>query len=339
MIIECEKCKSKFNIDENLLKEKGSKVRCSRCQNTFTAYPPEPAPVEEPTPDEVLGEDPEETVALDSPPVFEGEEAGPTEELEEVDFDKAFEEAMEDDETVETISPDQIPEQEEEETVDMGEAISRAAKIEDDVKKEDIEKKAEKEPEEAPEAVEVSLPTKKPRRSPLLIILIILLLLVGGAIAIFFLAPGLIPDSLSFLKPSEKQEVTDAGVRNLSFKTVNGSFIQSEKLGQLFVIKGKIANNYSKSRSFILIKGTILDDKGKATKRRMAYAGNTFTENQIKKMSLEEIKKGLKNRFGKKRINLNIKPGAIIPFMVIFEKLPDNMSEFTVEAVSSSPGK
>lgn len=70
----------------------------------------------------------------------------------------------------------------------------------------------------------------------------------------------------------------------------------------------------------------------------MAYAGNTFTEKQIKEMPLEELNNGLKNRFGRGRINFNIRPGGTIPFMIIFKNLPENMSEFTVEGFSSSPG-
>ena len=41
---------------------------------------------------------------------------------------------------------------------------------------------------------------------------------------------------------------------------------------------------------------------------------------------------------GKGGMNRNIKPGASIPFMVVFENLPDDLSEFMVEAVSSAPG-
>ena len=45
MIITCEKCGTRFNLDESLLDADGSPVRCSRCRNIFTAYPPllEPA--------------------------------------------------------------------------------------------------------------------------------------------------------------------------------------------------------------------------------------------------------------------------------------------------------
>ena len=40
MDIQCEKCRTVFNINETLMKEGGSKVRCSVCRHVFTAYPP-----------------------------------------------------------------------------------------------------------------------------------------------------------------------------------------------------------------------------------------------------------------------------------------------------------
>ncbi|MBC2694214.1 MAG: DUF3426 domain-containing protein [Desulfobacteraceae bacterium] len=39
MIITCNECDTRFNIDENFLKQTGSKVRCSKCKNVFLAYP------------------------------------------------------------------------------------------------------------------------------------------------------------------------------------------------------------------------------------------------------------------------------------------------------------
>ncbi|MFH1154701.1 MAG: zinc-ribbon domain-containing protein [Pseudomonadota bacterium] len=39
MIVTCEECGTRFNLDGSLLKGKGSKVRCSACRHVFTAYP------------------------------------------------------------------------------------------------------------------------------------------------------------------------------------------------------------------------------------------------------------------------------------------------------------
>jgi predicted Zn finger-like uncharacterized protein len=40
MIITCDECATRFNLDESLLKPEGSKVRCSLCRHVFTALPP-----------------------------------------------------------------------------------------------------------------------------------------------------------------------------------------------------------------------------------------------------------------------------------------------------------
>ncbi len=42
MIITCKECNSSFNVDDSLIKEAGSKVRCSKCENIFVAYPHTP---------------------------------------------------------------------------------------------------------------------------------------------------------------------------------------------------------------------------------------------------------------------------------------------------------
>lgn len=334
MIIECEECNSKFNLAENLIKEEGSKVRCSVCKNVFTAYPPEPAIMEEPSPDEIMDEDLKETMALDSPPVFKEKVPKPDEEEMELDFDQAFEDAIEED--VQAISPDEIPDSEEEEDIDFAETLDRKPAVEE------ADEEVPEKPSAAVETIIAPPVERKPRRSRVglvvLVIIIVLLVLLAGAFAVSRLAPELLPDFLSFLKPAKQAEISETDIRRLSLKSVGGYFIESSKAGQLFVIKGTVTNHNPKSRSFILIKGSLLDDKGKVVVSKMAYAGNTFTEKQIKEMPLEEINKGLKNRFGKKRINVNVRPQSTVPFMILFENLPENMSEFTVEAVSSSPG-
>ena len=235
-------------------------------------------------------------------------------------MNKKAEEAMDEVDVHKAVSPDELPDIEEEE---------RAPAESADMPREEAEEGLE-----AAEAPVSKVKTGRSRTLPIL--LVILLLILGGLTAIFYFAPNLIPGSIPFIQSSKKQEVIDPGVARLSFKAVTGSFIQSSKAGQLFVIKGMVTNNYPKPRSFILLKGTILDDKGKVVKIKVAYAGNTFAEKQIKETPIEALNQGLKTRAGRNRMNLNLQPGATIPFMIIIDKLPENVSEFTVEAVSSS---
>ena len=349
MIVECEKCDSRFTIDESFLKEGGSKVRCSICKHLFTVYPPKEAPTEEPTPEEVsdergapeevLDEELDETVSLDTPPAPGKKDAKIIREEAGADIDDIFENEVEEIESIEEISTDGFPEAEDEEPVDIEEIIKGAERIEEEVEGEDTEKRVPKKKGEPMRVEPAPLSREKPGRSLLFpAILGFIVLLLGGAAAVLFFAPDLIHDSLSFLG-FKKQDITDIGVRRLSFTAVTGSFVQSNKEGQLFVIKGMINNNYSHNRRFILVKAAILDDKGQVVKSKKVYAGNTFTKKELKDMTLEEINEGLKNRYGKGRMNFNIRPDSAIPFMIVFGKLPKNMSEFTVEAVSSTKGE
>ena len=40
MIVTCKECETSFNLNEDLVKQEGSKVRCSRCRHVFTVFPP-----------------------------------------------------------------------------------------------------------------------------------------------------------------------------------------------------------------------------------------------------------------------------------------------------------
>ncbi|NPC75606.1 paraquat-inducible protein A, partial [Corallococcus exiguus] len=44
MIVQCEQCQTRFKIPDEKVTEKGVKVRCTKCQNTFRVAR-EPAPV------------------------------------------------------------------------------------------------------------------------------------------------------------------------------------------------------------------------------------------------------------------------------------------------------
>jgi len=329
MIIKCEKCGTKFNFDKSILNRNGSKVRCSVCKHIFLAYPSVPVKADK---DEVVfaAEDGfEKTIALDSPPTFDEVTIGIDKGDEEIDFDGFFDKPME------------------------------GADSEEDVTFQDIERKAggideesdflkdegfaptdiEKEAKGGMEGLAVSARKKTGKSHLLTVFLAIILILLGSGAAVFFFAPDLIPDSVPFLKKEKKQVITDAGVRRLTLKAVTGAFVGSEEAGQLFVIRGMVGNNYPKSRSFILIKGNILDSKGRVVRSKSAYAGNTFKDEKIKVLPLEEINKVLKNRAGMDKKNFNVAQGTYIPFMIVFENLPENLSEFTVEAVSSFPAK
>ncbi len=317
MIIQCEECRTKFNMDEAFLKNEGTKVKCSRCKHVFVAFPPEQVEAEYP---QTLGVSEEDLGALE-----ELTDAG----LEEADFDDVFE-----DESMEDIEDLEAKYREDSRGVAEKEDMDR-----DSVKDSDDEAEDDSADDTGP-VRPVSEKKKSGKTHTLLILCVIILVLLGIAYAVTKWVPELVPDSWTLLKtkPAGKQQSTDMGANRLEILTVSGSFVDSDKTGRLFVIRGKVRNSYRASRSFILVKGDILDAKGQVVKEKSVYAGNAFEEEALLTLPLEEINKAMKNRQGSDKKNLNVKPGKTVDFEIVFDNLPENLSEFTVGALSSSPG-
>ncbi len=64
MIIQCDKCSTKFRLDDSRITGNGVRVRCTKCQNVFIVAPP--PPVEEVGVEEVLGNDQVSSGALET---------------------------------------------------------------------------------------------------------------------------------------------------------------------------------------------------------------------------------------------------------------------------------
>ena len=362
MDIQCEKCRTVFNINETLIKEGGSKVRCSVCRHVFTAYPPVSVldAMEPETPIDPAKDGADQEMVDELIPVFdehgESEAKGKDEGL-DLDIDSIFKDAFQEpagelagkmekeSEDNQDLMPDSMGEKDEGLTY---------GPVDDFPPMDNINDRSEGH-ENAPEQSKEALPKKKSSKWAFIIVLAVILFALLGAVAVVNnLKPELIPSSVrpfvslvgyfiedsvsSFTDAPEKKGPVDPGVRLLEFNSVTGSFVESEMNGRLFVIRGVVGIKYPKPRSYILIKGNILDNKGKVVKSKQSYAGNTFIEEEIKTLPLEEIKKAMENRDGMARKNFNLPSGGTIPFMIVFDNLPDNLSEFTVEAVSSSPG-
>lgn len=349
MVIQCESCRTEFNLDESLLKKEGTKVRCSRCRHVFTAYPSSPVLSGETVESPDVSENVAPVASEKTDEIFSEAEKGSEIEEEksagaelESDMDMIYQDVFSE---ADRSTPDEEIKRDdavddlfkevgrgEEKPADRPAPIFPATAEEDQtVVKE--EKEAEDEPERVP------APKKKSsKRSTVLIPLLFVLL--GVAAAYYVWKADLIPPSvLSLLNPSsEIKKPADAGARLLQFGSVSGAFVDTEKSGPLFVIRGMVTNKYPQNRRYIMIKGSILDNKGVVVLSKTAYAGNTFSEEELKTLPLNEIIKAADNRDGMAKQNLNVASGATIPLMVVFAALPDDLSEFTVEAVSSSPG-
>jgi predicted Zn finger-like uncharacterized protein len=361
MIIECENCHTKFNLDESRLSKAGSKVRCSRCSHQFTAYPPEVDLGIEETPVEVSEEREPSPAEDEAVPAEEGAESSPEEAAQEeeqiTDFDKTL--IQEFDEEIEPISIEDLPifdedeelEMEKSDTAEMRQATAAAREVEKRAAAaaREAEKRAAARDEKQREfvlrepsvPVRAAPPVKKKRRAGLRITFLLIVLIIIGAGAAYIYRPAFLTDYMHYIpflkKAAPKKEAFDMGNKRLSFKDLSGSFVNSSKAGRLFVVKGWVTNEYPDRRSFIRIKSSILDSKRTPVLSKVVFAGHPLTDKELGTLSIEEINNRLRDKLGKNKMNTNVLPNSSIPFVVVFDSLPEDMSEFTVEAVSSSP--
>jgi len=120
---------------------------------------------------------------------------------------------------------------------------------------------------------------------------------------------------------------------------INSRFVDNGTSGRLFVITGKVKNEFPESRRFIKLTGRLFASGKVLVKEETIYCGNTLTDIQLGQMAVVDINKKLSNRFGDQRSNVDVKPGQELPFMVVFSDFPQDLEEFTIEVVGSSPAQ
>lgn len=125
----------------------------------------------------------------------------------------------------------------------------------------------------------------------------------------------------------------------ISVEKVRGYYLETSHNNKIFVIEGQAVNHWRASRSFIRVKGTLLDSKGNRVKEKVAYCGNVLLEKDLKELSSEAIDKSLSSQFGESFANVNIPPGKSVPFMIVFTDLSPNpaSSSSSVEPAGSGP--
>lgn len=189
------------------------------------------------------------------------------------------------------------------------------------------EKTAEPEKERKP------LKTGKPSGKFLSILAIVVIIAAAAAAFVVYNPFGIeIPFVSDFLgsKADEKGSLRIIPLDD----SIKGDFVQTQR-GNLFVITGKVKNEYKHPRSFISVTGKLFK-KGKVLlKAEVVYCGNVIPANDILSSDPALMKKRLQNRLGDKKSNVKVQPGSTVPFMIIFEKVTDELDEFSVEAVSS----
>ncbi|UCD77962.1 MAG: zinc-ribbon domain-containing protein [Desulfobacterales bacterium] len=144
-----------------------------------------------------------------------------------------------------------------------------------------------------------------------------------------------IPYLSDWLNPEEQDVAGNLKIIPLG-NTINGKFVDNSRAGQIFVIQGQLKNDYDHPRSHIKVTGKLYQKGNKIAKKATVYCGNVLSDSELGAMDISTIKTKLMNRAGDKRTNLKVKTGKMVPFMIVFDNLPKNLDEFSVEVEGSS---
>lgn len=117
----------------------------------------------------------------------------------------------------------------------------------------------------------------------------------------------------------------------------NHYFRENNEVGNILIITGMVRNSYSDRRSFIRLRGHLLTDNGRTLADRYVYAGNIVSEQDLQDLPIKEVYSRLSLKGGRDGLNVNVEPGREIPFMLVFDKLPEGMAEYRIDPVGSSP--
>lgn len=198
-------------------------------------------------------------------------------------------------------------------------------------------------------------------RFPALTLLIVVLMLTGmgyGSFVIWQKSADLRKFGINLPAFKQYLGLRDETEGYISVEKLRGYYVENAKSGKIFVIEGQAVNHWKESRSFIKVKGILLDAKGGKVGEKVAYCGNILSEKDLKELDPEAIGKSLSSQFGISFSNVNIPPDKSVPFMIAFAdfapKIPGNKpssesaskpgevlpepSDFIVEVVSSQKG-
>ncbi|WP_457552896.1 zinc-ribbon domain-containing protein [Desulfobacula sp.] len=162
-------------------------------------------------------------------------------------------------------------------------------------------------------------------------VLILLLILFSGLFAyIASVMTGYkLPDLSQYIKKPVPEISEVKPIPNQ--KSVNGRFVTNSTAGTLFVITGRVENPSNISYSHIKIRGALITKNKQEAKIKNVFCGNIITEEMLKTGNIADINTLMMLKEGAHKINVNVKPAASVPFMVVFSDLPEELQNFTIK--------
>jgi hypothetical protein len=198
---------------------------------------------------------------------------------------------------------------------------------------------------------DMGMPVKKrSARKPLIAVVLVLLLCLIGIVVtnnlgikipyvsdlhIPYVSDVKIPFLSGLMGPKVEDNAGNLKITPMS-RTITYKFVDNNSAGKILVISGQVRNEYDHPRSNIKVTGKIYQKGKNLANTATVYAGNLLSDVDLQRMDMSAINRKLQNRFGDNRSNIKVKTGKTIPFFIVFNQLPANLDEYSVEVAGSS---
>ncbi len=305
MLIQCPNCATKYNFPDDKFKKVG-KVRCTVCKEVF-----------ELSPDHVVEQAPPRAPEPAPEPRSDGK----------ADVDMSMLEDSFNDDTVEKGKKgESLFEMDGAEDSSVADEFNLEGdsdlSFDIDGKKSKKRKKGRKKAKSGSSKKAITISS------------VVLLFLVLAGAAVYFFVPL---DFLSSAKEEAKPEevFTTDQIKNFSLQDVRQYYVDNEHSGKLFVIQGKVINNFTTPKELIKIEANLFDKNGVIVVSKRQYCGNTVSLYQLETLREKELESVISNKVGILTANTNIPSGGDVQFVVVFPNPPDTVEEFGVQVVEA----
>ncbi|MEW6487813.1 MAG: DUF3426 domain-containing protein [Thermodesulfobacteriota bacterium] len=211
---------------------------------------------------------------------------------------------------------------------------SRGAATSDEVPRLDIQR-GPRRPE--PAARPSPILARDRRRSPLFWVVALVALVTLGYTG-YNLAQH--PEAFTFLSPAKVRSLWQSRQIEavLGVEGLNGYYREVRAGRRVFVIRGEVVNRASGSQSLIRVEGSLYGKDGKTLATKQVYSGNVLSDAELQNLSDAQIEARLQNEVGDAMQNMEVGPGARVPFTVVFPAPPDGVDKFSARPVDARSG-
>ena len=306
MVVECESCRSRFRLNESLLKEsKAVRFRCRKCGGFIMVPNPHAPPVlpVSPVPPKMAAT----PVAADIPPAVRPEIEQPTPNETPVPSPPTYDFAKD----VPAPSVPPIP------------TVSRM---------EDLFIFSPGKDAGRPRA---SAPRKPSPGKNILVAGWSILLLAGGVLYFGTTVAGQELLGRWFPSRGSAPQASAAARPAYDVREMKSTVHEQAVAGNLFVVSGTVVNVGKGTSRGIQMRATLLGEDNQVLMENSSIAGNLIDEPTLRHMNRNPIEADLKIEHREGGEHRDILPGKSLPFMVVFFDTPGKIGSFTVHAVDA----